>query len=152
MYGLSDFDVTHIFIANYLYELPFFKDASRLTGKVLGGWQISGITQMQTGTPCGVATSNDYAGVGQDGSFNCGGQLWVKNGDPSIIHDIALNGASEAEYWFQTTDSSGKLLFSAPGAGTFNNVAGSRNAIHNPGFQNWNLGLYKKFALGEKTG
>jgi len=76
----------------------------------------------------------------------------VKNGDPSIIHDIALNGASEAKYWFQTTDSSGKLLFSAPAAGTFNNVAGSRNALHNPGFQNWNLSLYKKFAITEAMG
>ncbi|MCX6626142.1 MAG: TonB-dependent receptor, partial [Candidatus Solibacter sp.] len=62
MYGQSDFDVRHIFIANYSYDLPFFRNATKLSGKMLGGWQISGITQSQTGTTCGVATSNDYAG------------------------------------------------------------------------------------------
>jgi hypothetical protein len=152
MYGLSDFDVTHIFIANYLYELPFFRDASKMTGKILGGWQISGITQFQTGTPCGVAVNNDYVGVGQDGSFNCGGQMWVKNGDPTIVHQIALNGASDNLYWFSARDGNGNLLFSQPAKGTFNDTPGSRNTLHNPGFQNWNLGLYKKFAIGEKTG
>jgi hypothetical protein len=152
MYGQSDFDVRHIFIANYLYELPFFRDASRMSGKVLGGWQISGITQFQTGTTCGVATGNDYVGVGQDGSFNCGGQLWAKTGDPSITHQIALNGASDNLYWFSTKDSSGNLLFTQPAKGTFVNTPGSRNLLHNPGFQNWNLGLYKKFAIGEKSG
>ena len=38
--------------------------------RLLGGWQVSGITQFQTGTPCGVAAGNDYAGVGQDGSMS----------------------------------------------------------------------------------
>ena len=154
MYGQSDFDVRHILIANYQYELPIFRDQSKLTGKLLGGWQISGISQFQTGTACGVASGNDYAGVGQDGSFNCGGQLWIKNGDPSIVHNIALNGGGKADpaYWFNTTDSSGASLFTQPGKNTFNNVAGSRNLLHQPGFQNWNLGLFKKFAIGEKMG
>ena len=143
---------THVFIANYSYELPFFKNANNLSGKLLGGWQLSGITQFQTGTPCSVATSNDYAGVGQDGSFNCGGQMWIKNGDPTILHQIALNGASDAKYWFPTTDSNGNLLFSQPAKGTFNNLPGARNTIHNPGFENWNMGLFKKFAITEKTG
>ncbi|MCX6627791.1 MAG: hypothetical protein NTW28_09205, partial [Candidatus Solibacter sp.] len=78
--------------------------------------------------------------------------MWIKNGDPTIVHDIALNGASDAKYWFQTTDSSGNLLFTQPAKGTFNDVAGSRNLLHNPGFINFNMGLYKKFAITEKTG
>jgi len=152
LWGLSDFDVTHIAIINYLYELPFFKDSSKMTGKLLGGWQISGITQFQTGTPSSVARSNDYVGVGQDGSMSGGGQFWVMNGTPTIVHDIALNGASEAKYWFSTTNSDGTPLFTAPKAGTFNHQEGIRNILHNPGFQNWNLGLYKKFAINERTG
>jgi hypothetical protein len=152
LWGLSDFDVTHILAINYLYELPFFKDTSRWTGKVLGGWQISGISQFQTGTPSSVALGNDYVGVGMDGSMSGAGQFWVKNGDPTIIHDIALNGAVDKKYWFSTTDSSGNPLFTAPKAGTFNSQTGIRNILHNPGFQNWNVGLYKRFAITEKTG
>ena len=132
LWGQSDFDVRHIFIANYIYELPFFRDANRMSGKMLGGWQISGITQFQTGTPCGVAVGNDYAGVGQDGSFNCGGQFWVTNGDTEIVHDIALNGASDNKYWFKTTDSSGNLLWTQPAKGTFNNQAGSATSSTTP--------------------
>jgi hypothetical protein len=156
LWGQSDFDVRHIMIINYMYELPFMKDRSKLAGKLLGGWQISGITQFQTGTPFCVATSNDYAGVGQDGSLQgtgCSGQFWVMNGTPTIAHQIAANGAGDNLYWFNTTDSSGNLLYSKPATGTFNTqAAGFRNALHNPGFVNWNVGLFKKFSITEKTG
>ena len=50
-------------------------------------------------------------------------------------------------------DSSGNLLFSQPVKGTFNSgPAGFRNVVHNPGFDNWNAGLFKKFQFTEKTG
>ncbi|HTS27268.1 MAG TPA: carboxypeptidase regulatory-like domain-containing protein [Bryobacteraceae bacterium] len=156
LWGLSDFDVTHIFILSYIYELPFFKNQHNFAGKALGGWQVSGITQFQTGTPFCVTTSNDYAGVGQDGNLQgtgCSGQFWILNGSPSITHQIALNGSVDAKYWFQTTDSSGNLLFSAPTKNTFNTQpAGFRNFLHNPGFENWNVGLFKRFAITERTG
>jgi hypothetical protein len=153
LWGQSDFDVRHIFIANYIYELPFLRNQNNIAGKVLGGWQVSGIIQFQTGTPSSVAVSNDYAGVGQDGSMSGGGQFWVQNGTPSIVHQIAANGAADALYWFKTTDSSGNLLWSQPAKNTFNSQpAGFRNSIHNPGFDNWNAGLFKKFSITEKTG
>ncbi len=69
LWGPSDFDVRHIFIVNFLYELPLFRGQHNLAGKLLGGWQVSGIFQAQTGLPISVGTSNDYAGVGQDGSI-----------------------------------------------------------------------------------
>ena len=156
LWGLSDYDVTHIAIISYLYELPFFKDTSKMSGKLLGGWQISGITQFQTGTSnsTSVAVSNDYAKVGQDGSMSGGGQFWVKNGDPTVVGEFAANGGgpNDPKYWFSTKNSDGKLIFSAPPNGTFNNQTGIRNILHNPGFQNWNIGLYKKFAINERTG
>src|ERR1700693_5761913 len=55
LWGPSEFDARHIVVFNYLYDLPFFKDRSKLVGKLLGGWQISGVTQFQTGLPCSVA-------------------------------------------------------------------------------------------------
>jgi hypothetical protein len=153
LWGQSDFDVRHIMVINYIYELPFFKAQNTLVGKVLGGWQISGITQFQTGTPNSVATGNDYAGVGQDGSMSGGGQFWIQNGTPNIVHQIAANGSGDAKYWFQTTDSSGNLLWTQPAKNTFNTQSsGFRNSIHNPGFENFNAGLFKSFKFTEKTG
>ena len=36
LWGTPDFDVRHVFIVNYLYELPFFKNQNNLAGKALG--------------------------------------------------------------------------------------------------------------------
>ncbi|MGC4050572.1 MAG: TonB-dependent receptor [Paludibaculum sp.] len=152
LWGLSDFDVTHILIVNYLYELPFFRDQSKLSGKLLGGWQLSGISQFQTGTPCSVAKSNDYAGVGQDGSMSCAGQFWNINGSPSVMGQFAANGASDPNQWFSVTNADGSPIFTAPAAGTFNTTQSVRNILHNPGLQNWNIGLFKRFSITEKTG
>ncbi|MBV8831732.1 MAG: carboxypeptidase regulatory-like domain-containing protein [Acidobacteriaceae bacterium] len=164
LWGDSQFDVRHILTINYLYALPFFRDQSRLVGKILGGWQISGITQFQTGTACSTIANNDYAGVGQDGNVdgNSGnvaqclgsssGQFWAINGDPKVIGNIALNGATDPHYWFATTNSNGSPIFVQPSPGTFVTQNGVRNAIHNPGLANWNIGLYKKFAINERFG
>jgi hypothetical protein len=153
LWGPSEFDSRHLIVIDYVYNLPFFKDASKMTGKLLGGWQISGLNQFQTGTPCGVGTSNDYAGVGEVGSFGCGseGQFWVMNGTPQILGQFA-NASTSPNQYFSTVNSSGQPLFTQPAAGTFNLQKGVRNSIYQPGFQDWNLGLYKKFAVTEKSG
>jgi predicted heme/steroid binding protein len=152
MWGPSEFDARHVFVANYIYELPFFKNQNNLAGKALGGWQISGITQFQTGTPCNVGVGTDYAGVGQDGSL-CGiGQFWNMNGSPSVVGGFAANGAKDPNFWFTTTNPDGSPIFTKPATGTFVTQQGIRDVIHSPGFSNWNVGLFKKFAITERTG
>ena len=49
--GPSDFDVKHFITASVLWDLPFFKDHSNWTGKLLGGWQINAIMTHHTGFP-----------------------------------------------------------------------------------------------------
>src|SRR5437763_9463523 len=58
LWGPSEFDARHILVINYLYDLPFFRHRSDWIGKAAGGWQISGITQFQTGLPCSVVAPN----------------------------------------------------------------------------------------------
>jgi predicted heme/steroid binding protein len=148
LWGPSEFDVRHILAVNYLYQLPFLRQQTGFVGKALGGWQIAGISQFQTGLPCSVAGPNDYAGVGLDSNFGCGvnGQYWVVNGKPRITGTFGPNGQ-----WFSTTNPDGSPIFTQPAAGTFNTQL-VRDLIHQPGFQNWNLDLFKKFAMGEKRG
>ncbi len=142
LWGPSEFDARHILVLNYLYDLPFFKNHSTLSGKLLGGWQISGVTQFQTGLPCSVAGPADYAGVGLDSNFGCGqnGQYWLVSGTPKIIGTFGPNGQ-----WFDTS------VFTKPAAGTFNTQR-VRNLIYQPGYQNWNLGLFKAFPIDEQRG
>jgi hypothetical protein len=59
--GLINFDRTHIFSGNVIYQLPFYANGpNRLVKNVIGGWSVSGIALAQSGfafTPT-LATSN----------------------------------------------------------------------------------------------
>ena len=125
---------------------------------LIGGWQLSGIFQAQTGQPCSVGKATDYANVGQDGSFSCTGnvggvgQFWAMNGRITYPGKFDPTNGAQANYWFNPTNPDGTPIFTAPAAGTFVTQPGVRDAIYNPGFNNWNFGLFKKFAVTERFG
>lgn len=52
--ALSDFDRPHRFSASFVWELPNFGSKS----KFLNGWQLSGFSQWQSGTPFSIFASN----------------------------------------------------------------------------------------------
>ncbi|MBV9308287.1 MAG: carboxypeptidase regulatory-like domain-containing protein, partial [Acidobacteriaceae bacterium] len=144
-YGFSDYDHRHVAVINFIYELPFYRDTKSLTGKLLGGWQISEITQLQTGSPVSAQTNDDFAGVGpgsgNSGSGNNGfSSRWIVNGN---IAQPAQFGAGGQWYAFQTG-----VNILKPAQGTFTNQR-SRNIFYQPGFQNWNLGVFKNFYTTE---
>ena len=163
LWGPAEFDTRHVFISNFLYELPFFKDKSHMTGKILGGWQVSGLIQYQSGTPTSIGRGTDYAGVGVDGSLAGGiGNYWVYNNSgldyqKTMAHDSGNTNANWWVYPFNEPNCPANgagctLKWSAPAKGTFNHQPGIRDMLYNPGFENWNLGLFKKFALNERAG
>ena len=41
---------------------------------------------------------------------------------------------------------------SQPAAGTFNLQQGVRDSVYQPGIQDWNMSLFKKFAINERAG
>jgi hypothetical protein len=52
--AVARFDRTHVFKASYVYEVPYPKDgflANPFLSQVFGGWQVAGITTVQTGLP-----------------------------------------------------------------------------------------------------
>lgn len=51
--GLSDFDRTHRFSTNFVYEIPNFG----LDNRFMNGWSVSGFFQAQSGTPFSVFAS-----------------------------------------------------------------------------------------------
>lgn len=58
-YGRSDFDRTHVFNANLIFELPFgrgksFLDRGGWANAVFGGWQVTSIFNLESGAPLGV--------------------------------------------------------------------------------------------------
>ena len=152
LYGPSEYDARHMAVINYIYTLPFLRNQTNLTSKILGGWRIGGVAQFQTGAPCGVGTNQDFAGVGENGSFGCGsqGQFWTMNGQPKLLRQFA-GYPGQTGKWFSTTNPDGTSIFTAPTLGTFNHQHGVRNSIYQPGYQDWNLSLKKKFVVNESV-
>jgi hypothetical protein len=146
LWGPSNFDRRHVLVLNAIYELPIFKDRSKLMGKLFGGWTVSAVSQFQTGTPFSVATGDDFAGVGP----GSGPQFWVVNGNPNVVlgSQRFSNSTTDKNFWFATTNLDGTPIFTRPAAGTFN-TSRVRNILYNPGFQNHNLGLFKDFVIKE---
>ncbi len=164
LWGPSTFDRRHVLVLNAVYQLPFFKDKASLTGKLLGGWTLSAISQFQTGNPTTIGTDADYAGVGA----GSGGQLSIVNGDPTLsggqkqFSQGATGATADANYWFRISQS-GKTcnpsdaasyadatacVFSRPALGTISNQ-NSRGILYQPGFQNHNMTMSKDFFITE---
>ncbi len=49
--GPSDFDATHYFTAAAIWDLPILRNRTDMTGRLLGGWQITGILSAHSGFP-----------------------------------------------------------------------------------------------------
>ena len=140
--GSSTFDQRHSFALSYVYALPFFK-GSGLEHNVLGGWQISGITIAQTGTPISITNGTDFgdnAGVGNGvGTGSRPEQVGNpystgKTNEPGVFGPLFFNPAA----------------FERPIGLTFGNVG--RDTLYQPGRLNFDFGLFKKFTFTEKTG
>lgn len=130
-YGPSDFDIRNVLVVDYVWNLPYLDHSSSwLLRNAFGDWQVSGVTQAQSGEPFSPSTSEDFAGVGP----GAGAQLWELTGKPVVPKRFGAGN------WFDPSD------FVAPAPGTFA-PRGTRNAIHGPGFQSWNIALQKPFHI-----
>lgn len=136
-YGLADFDVRHVFVANYVWDIGFWNHSGALTRSTLGGWQLSGTVQTQTGRPLNISTGTDYAGVGP----GSGTQPFPHIKRVQVYKGFA--GQTGKDKWFDTTAfPTDQQMQAAPYAGTFA-PRGSRNAVTGVGFQSFNAALMK---------
>ena len=117
-------DRRHIFNANYVYELPFFRNSdNEILKATLGGWQVSGITTFQSGAPVPrilTATTTN---------FTRGNRANVI-GDPNA-------GESAFPLWFDPA------AYGVPAQGTYGNSP--RAPIRLPGRNQTDLAFSKNF-------
>jgi hypothetical protein len=149
-WGKSSNDVRHIAIANYVWEMPFFSGSDNKFLKIgLGGWQVSGIVQFQTGAPITIGNGDDYLGIG-----STNGKPWNLNGEPERPQKFANRNASGnftgiTDYWFTPTVG-GSPWATKPANGTLPNQNRNSISFNNVGFQNWNIALFKNFRITER--
>ncbi len=134
--GSSDYDLRHRLVANYVWELPFGKGRawanSGFIGRVLEGWQLSGITSVQTGHPYDIF----FGGIDSEHTGLTSRANLV--GDPSIPSGHPRTETGPPVTAFGPPD----VINGLPG-----NVG--RNHFTGPGFYNWDASLSKDTSLGE---
>lgn len=155
--GNSLFDIRHIFVTNFGYELPigrgkfFGKDFGGVTNALLGGWQVNGILRLQTGPPLTLTTGSDVNGDG-----NAPDRVAVRAGDLNSIVglNIASNGA--VNYFAPSTAGTGIRTF-ANGTVIGNSLTPenvfsytTRGVLPGPGLVNMDLSAFKRFVLREQ--
>ncbi len=148
-YGPASLNTPQIFVANYVYDLPFFKDQKGFVGHVLGGWEISGITRLQTGSSVSVTQNNDPFNsfdfkAGTPGTYPGGIGIDPSTASPrpDLVAGASLSGAGTRSQWFNT-----KAFTDA--IGHFGNVG--RGTILTPGLENWDLAGIRNFKIGERV-
>jgi hypothetical protein len=133
----ADFDRTLSFVQSYVYQLPFgpgkkFLDHS-VAGKVVGGWQVSGILTLLTGTPFYISANG--------GALNTPGETQTANqvAPVEILHAIGAGNP-----WFSTAS------FTQPvGAGVFG--TSGRNILSGPGMFRLDFSMFKVFQFTERV-
>ena len=165
----SDFDQRHMLSISYVYQVPLLQIYKRvmsagdsdptntLTSKtgygeswfarhMLDGWDASGITIFQTGTPFSVLNGGTPDGIGA--ADNAG---IVTIAGPASYPDLA-SSVAPAPSRFNSPNTFGPLLgnpnrFIAPTGLTFGDAG--RNYLSNPSRTNFDFALEKSFPMKE---
>ena len=131
--GPGGFDRTHNASVNFIYDIPIFRqNGNRALRTTLGGWEVSGIVTLTSGLPINPQLTGAQSGNGLPNATNRPNQA----GSVSYPHTVAQ--------WFSTSS------FIQPTVGDWGNAG--HNSLRGPGRDNWNLSLFKSFALSEARG
>lgn len=68
-YGVANFSRPQRLVVSYVYQLPFFREATGLRGEVLKGWGVSGVTTIQSGHALTLQGYNADNAYGLTGDF-----------------------------------------------------------------------------------
>jgi hypothetical protein len=123
-YRAASWDRTHVFAANYVYDLPNLAkhfSAPKWLAYVTDNYHLSGVTQFMTGTPVDLNNSYSFPSGSLDG-----GNMW-----------------GNIPFYY-TADRHGNPALPAVGLP----VRGTRDILRYGGIQNWDMSLLKNVPLG----
>jgi hypothetical protein len=134
-YGPAIWDIPHRFVASYLYDVPFLKESSQpILKHVVAGWEIGGVTTLQSGSPVNITLSSDRANIGITGQQR-----------PDLIGGVpSLNCQTNAttRELINCYDAS---AFALPAQFTFGNAP--RNVLRGPKYVSTDLSMIKNVPL-----
>jgi hypothetical protein len=174
-YGRAADDRNQVAAIDYVLAEPWFKEQRGIVGKIVGGWETSGIIALDAGlpltptmtgsvapTPYGYTSAynnltqgpipNDSSGIGAWYTSGSPGNSYPslrpnQIGDPRKGNGQSIHNASQ---WYY------KGAFASPypaglnpgGVGTVGTE--KRGVVSGPGFERWDVGLFRNFKLPGK--
>jgi hypothetical protein len=135
-YGPASYNQPKIFVASYVYPIPFWQHEHEWYKKALGGWQLSGITRIANGLPINVIQPS---GLSVAGNLVTTASVAQR---PNLIGNPYLHGHGKQYLNY--------AAFHAPAPGTYGNLG--YDAIKGPLFDNWDAAVQKNFAIHEQIG
>jgi outer membrane receptor protein involved in Fe transport len=149
-YGSSDFDIRHRLALSATWQEPFFKNGKGFARQAAGGWSISPIFTVRTGTPFSMADSTNSLNA-QTGPY--GIPRYVPTSPISSLHTGTGVDSGSANLF---------NLLTLPAANSFTGLLGvsdfgpypaamtSRNSFYGPGAWTFDLAVAKSFFLTER--
>lgn len=135
-YGPADFDRTHVFTVNYVYDLPKLQNRNAFIKSAIGGWEVTGITRFWSGTPFSVLAPDADTGTLDGGGYGTMNRA-------SYIGGAVYPEHQTWQQWFNPT------AFARPLNGTLGNTG--RNILRGPGINNWDISVFKNFNITERV-
>ena len=143
-------DIPHSLVLNYVYDLPvgrgkkFGTGMNRVEDAVAGGWQVSGITTVQSGFPMSIGAGGNSASV-----FGGGQHADLTGAGFKTGHCGGTNGIPEMQvgtkYCFFNP-----AAFAAPADFTFGTAPRYFSNLRSPGYVDEDLTFGKWFAFTER--
>jgi hypothetical protein len=139
--GLSSTDITHNFVASYVWAIPFDRLFGNAPKRLTQGWQIQGITRFATGFPIQLNQgSGDYSLYGSSPT-----DMPNRVGPVQIVNPRSVNSACPT----------GSGCYFLPGAFAVNMTPGTfgtanRRFFFGPGFNQTDFGMLKHTAINER--
>lgn len=138
--GLSTFDIPHNFTSSVVWEIPYGRNLTGILGTVAGGWQVSSIYKLQSGTPFTVVLNSDRAGTQTDTTGASLGQ----RPDLLLSDDCgSLTNPGDPTRYIKTE------CFAYPAQYTLGTVG--RNTLRKDGISNLDMSFSKVFSPSEST-
>jgi outer membrane receptor protein involved in Fe transport len=129
--GDALFDVRHRFVVSFNAEIPTPENLGGVAKAVLGGWQLNGIVQAQTGFPATV--------------FDPSLSIRYLTNRPNQICDPNDDAPHTVEQWFDTA-----CFARRPLAATAEPGSTPRNSVRGPGFARTDLSLFRNIRLTDR--
>ena len=143
-YGNAEYDIRHLFSADYVYS-PNIHFGNSFLKAALGGWQWSGKVFLRSGSPFTVLDGNAFLGnfLGVIAANQISGA--AQTGSCGVAAAAALNPVSCMNAGAFTNTGSASF----PGYSTWPQQA--RNQFRGPSYFDMDMALFKTFSIKEKA-